>query len=1031
MAFVIEDDDDHATAGLSGGAADPWNFSIEDDEPASAATRSNASASRSGAARKSDGGHSVSAGVASRVASRAAPAASKADKLLEKYRRARGKQAPVRPPVRTYDDESSADFDIDDQDGLDAHESVGPGKSATRMGAAVWKGGLASAAGVSSPSARGTAGASRYKAAKEVMLRSREPENKESMPATAAADLAAPASRAAPTSSIFSRVAFGVDSLLSSRATPVVEPPPNLRAALAFRSDGPPVDEVAEESAEAVHDERPAHHATPHAAHPTVSQQQHSLQGVGIAVGSKVDARYRRGEDWYPGTVVQRLPDGSYAVLYDDGDAEDGVTADCLRVTAPPVGAPLASSAPAQPAPAPHRVEFQAPPPPPPAWSAVHAAAAAAPSYLQAGYPGGHTHAAAQVPAPASQGQATPRYEDSFEEEEVAEEEALTGHSAAGASSGQQAQPLPFSLAAVAPRTAEAGASGDRVNPRSSDAPSSSAHLGGSSAAPHVDSGSTAAPRASGRAASSAPAMHSHPVEAAGAGTADETAGVMEYSADFDQTTNSVSLAKHAVSPVRSQARPPQPPAPRPSAAATAQVEPHHHRGAVPGAVHIGGLHAESHPPAGYLAHTYPPGAPAAATALPPPPHPGMAPRFDPYTGQPLHAPAGGGYGMAYDPSGAPTGYSDVYGSPYRPAAPGGYPFPMGPPLHAGAQGYSGWPAGPAWPALYSPGPPPFRFTGMGAALPFAAAPPIPPSSLRSVVSRAGAATTPAGSALIDAMARSWAALSRSPAAQNAYTAAGGIAPSHAAGVGSGGVAGGSEQREADAGAASGAARAASAGAGGAHSVSALLLGADGRLGSSSLPVPIPAHLAKHPAVMQALARYNAVMRDSDAVFQRQLSTLRETLLRCRTATAEPEAAAPGEPVPPLSAAPPGRTRFAHAAVGGDEVADNLFLFGAQAAPRSARDGQEAPLSEQYDALGGSVSQATSRRSSFAARPGEGSEGGESRAQSVHAPTALQNSSVGHSPLVYSLAETKAQLLQSRPAGLTLQEARQRLHQES
>lgn len=244
-----------------------------------------------------------------------------------------------------------------------------------------------------------------------------------------------------------------------------------------------------------------------------------------------------------------------------------------------------------------------------------------------------------------------------------------------------------------------------------------------------------------------------------------------------------------------------------------------------------------------------------------------------------------------------------------------------------------------------------------------------------------------------------------------------------------GGVAGGSEQR--DDGAASGAAGAASAGVEGAHSVSALLLGAAGRLGSSGSPVPIPAHLAKHPAVMQALARYNAVMRDSDAVFQRQLSTLRETLLRCRVATAEPVAPAPAAPVPPLGAAPPGRTRTAHAAVGGDEVADQLFLFGAHAAPLSAREGLEAPLSERYAALGGSVSQATSRRSSFAGRPGEGSEDGEGRAHSVHAPTALQNSAVGYSPLVYSLAETKAQLLQSRPAGLTLQEARQRVHQES
>jgi hypothetical protein len=857
------------------------------------------------------------------VASRGAPASSKADKLLEKYRQARGKQAPVRPAVRTHEDESSEDFDINDQDGLDAHQSVGPGRSAARMGAAGWKSGMGSTGGVSSPSARGTAGASRYKAAKEVMLRSREPGNKEPTPSTAASGFSAPASRAAPTSNIFNRVAFGVDSLLPSGAPPDVEPPQNLRAALAFHSQEPPVDEVAEESAEAVHDEPPAHYTSSHAAQPTVAPQQQSPPGAGIAVGSKVEARYRRGEDWYPGTIVQRLPDGSYAVLYEDGDAEDGVTTDCLRVTAPPVGAPLASSAAAQPAPAPHRVEFQ-PPPQPAAWSAVHVAPAAAPSYLHAGYPG-HTHPA-HVSAPPSQGHATPRYEDSFEEEEeVAEEEALRGPGAASAPLGQQSQPLQASIAAVAPRTTEAGASGERVNPRSSDVSSSAAHLGLSSAALRGDSGPQAGPTASARAASNAATIPSHTVDAAG--RADEAAGAMEYSADFDQTANSVSFAKHAVSPLRSQARPPHPPAPGPPAAATTQAEPHHQRAPAAGAAHAGGLPAESHPPpGGYLAHSYPPGAHAAATALPPPPHPGMAPRFDPYTGQPLQAYTGqpllahtGGYGMACDPSASHAGYSGVYGSPYAPAAArGGYPpFPMGAHPHAGLQGYAGWPAAPAWPPLYSPGPPPHRFAGMGAALPFSAAPPIPPSSMRSVASGAGAHTTPAGSALVDAMARSWAALSRSPAAQSAYTAAGGIAPSHAASVGSGGATRESEQRDADAGAASVSSGAAGAGAGGAHSVSALLLGSDGRLGSSSPPVPIPAHLAKHPAVMQALARYNAVMRDSDAVFERQLATLRETLLRCRVATAEPGASAPGSPLPLLSAAPSGRARTAHAAVGG------------------------------------------------------------------------------------------------------------------
>lgn len=47
-------------------------------------------------------------------------------------------------------------------------------------------------------------------------------------------------------------------------------------------------------------------------------------------------------------------------------------------------------------------------------------------------------------------------------------------------------------------------------------------------------------------------------------------------------------------------------------------------------------------------------------------------------------------------------------------------------------------------------------------------------------------------------------------------------------------------------------------------------------------PVPIPAHLSQHPAVLRALAGYNAIAAASDAEFKQQIAVLRAQLGRAR-----------------------------------------------------------------------------------------------------------------------------------------------------
>jgi hypothetical protein len=50
-----------------------------------------------------------------------------------------------------------------------------------------------------------------------------------------------------------------------------------------------------------------------------------------LATGAPVEARFGGEEDWYPGTVRARNADGSYALLYDDGDEEASVAPEHVR----------------------------------------------------------------------------------------------------------------------------------------------------------------------------------------------------------------------------------------------------------------------------------------------------------------------------------------------------------------------------------------------------------------------------------------------------------------------------------------------------------------------------------------------------------------------------------------------------------------------------------------------------------------------------------------------------------------------------
>ena len=46
----------------------------------------------------------------------------------------------------------------------------------------------------------------------------------------------------------------------------------------------------------------------------------------------QVEARFGGEEDWYPGTVKAVNADGTYQIAYDDGDEEDSVAPEYVRL---------------------------------------------------------------------------------------------------------------------------------------------------------------------------------------------------------------------------------------------------------------------------------------------------------------------------------------------------------------------------------------------------------------------------------------------------------------------------------------------------------------------------------------------------------------------------------------------------------------------------------------------------------------------------------------------------------------------------
>ena len=86
--------------------------------------------------------------------------------------------------------------------------------------------------------------------------------------------------------------------------------------------DGDVEDGVAEELIRAVEEAAPA---------PAPASAAEEATSDGFEAGMQVEARYKGKKKWYKGTVMKRNDDGSYEIMYDDGDKESGVSADFVK----------------------------------------------------------------------------------------------------------------------------------------------------------------------------------------------------------------------------------------------------------------------------------------------------------------------------------------------------------------------------------------------------------------------------------------------------------------------------------------------------------------------------------------------------------------------------------------------------------------------------------------------------------------------------------------------------------------------------
>jgi hypothetical protein len=77
-------------------------------------------------------------------------------------------------------------------------------------------------------------------------------------------------------------------------------------------------------------------------------QSKHQSEVPKWGVGQKVMVNYGGDGDYFEGTVKQARGDGTYDVVYDDGDEEEGVSANLIRATNETQAALLPSEAPVQ-----------------------------------------------------------------------------------------------------------------------------------------------------------------------------------------------------------------------------------------------------------------------------------------------------------------------------------------------------------------------------------------------------------------------------------------------------------------------------------------------------------------------------------------------------------------------------------------------------------------------------------------------------------------------------------------------------------
>jgi hypothetical protein len=61
--------------------------------------------------------------------------------------------------------------------------------------------------------------------------------------------------------------------------------------------------------------------------------ESHEIINKDIPVGTKIEARYRSGSKWFPGTIRSNHGNNAYDIIYNDGDMERNVKSHLIRIT--------------------------------------------------------------------------------------------------------------------------------------------------------------------------------------------------------------------------------------------------------------------------------------------------------------------------------------------------------------------------------------------------------------------------------------------------------------------------------------------------------------------------------------------------------------------------------------------------------------------------------------------------------------------------------------------------------------------------